>query len=682
MAPHFFPVFLRGLLFLACLAFAPWLAAQDGPPKEFSAADEIQKRLAAAHAEFQALPSDADPALRDRLQLLEFACQYHLAAIETTTKAKAARDEAAKATTAWRGYSQPPPYSVILLDEVRESLARLAKTRKAAETQHRIFASDLENARNQLVEHQQAERRLLDATSTGTPEDRLAAQRALQAEQVASRIADEQVARLTLRLEAQQAELDMVLSQIQLAELQLKAIEGRVIFPKADFETVLKRIADERTEALNLLKSAAPSANHPNPLLPWKIEFLNLEKSFWESRFASFNTKDPSVQKQSLATLGDLKKRAEDWVAIARIRLEGGTTAAEQIDRDQLRDSLQRVETAERLIASAIDDLKGDRRGTPVLDRIASALISFWNMELYLAEETDIIDSKKVPIYRAVTIGKLLRLAFILTVGWLILRFVSRRLNTLLARSSKLPASAAGIFGKSSFVLGLALLVLYGMNTVHIPLTVFAFLGGALAIGVGFGTQTLLKNFISGIILIFERPFKVGDSVEIEGVAGNIRSIGIRASIIRHGNGIDTLIPNSTLLENKVTNWNLSDSLLRHSITVGVDYGSPTREVSHALLAIADAHGLILKQPAPEVRFEDFGDKALVFRLLFWFDTAKTNRDTLASDLRYMIDKSFAEAGIVIAFPQREVLFDPSAPLHVELAHKPDVPSNGGLSNR
>jgi small-conductance mechanosensitive channel len=101
-------------------------------------------------------------------------------------------------------------------------------------------------------------------------------------------------------------------------------------------------------------------------------------------------------------------------------------------------------------------------------------------------------------------------------------------------------------------------------------------------------------------------------------------------------------------LENQVTNWTLSDTLLRHSLTVGVDYSSPTREVSHALLAVAHDHGLVLKDPAPEVRFEDFGNKALVFRLLFWFDTRKTSPETLASDLRYMIGNSFSEAGITI----------------------------------
>lgn len=205
----------------------------------------------------------------------------------------------------------------------------------------------------------------------------------------------------------------------------------------------------------------------------------------------------------------------------------------------------------------------------------------------------------------------------------------------------------------------------------RIPLTALAFLGGALAIGVGFGTQTILKNFISGLILIFERPLRIGDYVEADGVAGTIRSIGMRASVIQHGNGIDTVIPNSNLLENKVTNWTLSDSLLRHSVKVGVEYGSPTREVAKTLLAVASEHGLVLDHPAPEVRFENFGEKSLDFSLLFWFDNRRTSRDELASDLRFMIEKAFAESDIHIASPQNDVRFDRETPLRVEVARPP-----------
>jgi small-conductance mechanosensitive channel len=214
----------------------------------------------------------------------------------------------------------------------------------------------------------------------------------------------------------------------------------------------------------------------------------------------------------------------------------------------------------------------------------------------------------------------------------------------------------------------LALLIIYGLNRVHIPFTAFAFLGGTLAIGIGFGAQNLLKNFISGVILSLERPFKVGDLIEVGDIIGNILRIGLRATVIRHFDGTDTLVPNSTLLENRVSNWTLSDSAMRGRVEVGVAYGSSKREVTRLLLTVAEEHGLVLKHPEPTVQFDAFGDNALQFSLLYWFDAMRTRRDPLASDLRFMIDRAFAKAGIVIAFPQRDIHIDEREPLRIEVS--------------
>ena len=248
------------------------------------------------------------------------------------------------------------------------------------------------------------------------------------------------------------------------------------------------------------------------------------------------------------------------------------------------------------------------------------------------------------------------------------MRFLARRLRLHLLDRRGFSVARADSTRRWVLGIGLGLLVIYALNRVHIPFTAFAFLGGTLAIGIGFGAQTVVKNFISGLILKFERPFKVGDLVEVDTVMGRIRRIGMRASVIQHLDGIDTLVPNSFLLENRVSNWTYGSNLTRGSIMVGVAYGSPTREVAQLLVKVAEEHGLVLDHPKPEVRFNDFGDSALVFELLFWFDAAKTQRPTLASDLRFMIDKAFAEAGIVIAFPQQDIHFDDSRPLRVELS--------------
>lgn len=668
MVPVSLPAFLRGSLLAACLALTPWLAAQDALLNDFSKRPEIEKRLAAVRSEISALPTDADAALRERLQQLEALCQFHLSAIAVAAKAQSERENAAQLATAWREFPQPPPYSISLLDEVRETLATLAISQRAGEAQLRIFAAEIEVSRDKLQGYQQAERKFTETAATATtPDDRLTAERSVTIERVASRIAAEAIARVAIRHEAQQAELSMIRSKSELAGRQLKALEGKTVFPQSDLDTIHQRIASERAEASNALVTSSQQLQPPNPLLAWKIEFLDLEKNFWDIRFGALTKKDSGTRKAALASLAEFKSRVDDWTEIAQLRLAGGSAGATEIDPAQLRQGLLRVSQMQRRIGFTIADLKGGHLQTPVLDSFISGARSLMDAELYLAEETDIINDRKISTYRAVTPAKLARLAFILTVGWLLLRFLSHRVRRIVASKANIPPATAELASKCAFTIGLALLVVYGLNTVRIPFTVFAFLGGALAIGIGFGTQTLLKNFISGIILIFERPFKVGDAVEIQGVTGNIRSIGMRASIIKHGNGIDTLIPNSNLLENKVTNWNLTDSLLRHSITIGVDHSTSTREVSRALLAVADEHGLVLKDPKPEVRFEDFGDKALVFRLLFWFDATKTNRDTLASDLRFMIDKAFQEAEIIIASPQRDIQSDSRSTLRSEL---------------
>jgi small-conductance mechanosensitive channel len=656
---HLIAQLAASLLFVTAGA----LRGQDSLSGDFSKPAEITKRLEEARADLARLPADADPDLRERLEQLAAVCQFHLASLDVLAKARAERDKATEANRSWTGLSEPPPHSILRLDEARETLATLDNSRRAGEAQLRIFTSSAERVRDRLDAHQQAERRALEeAESAATPEDRAAAERAVETERVASRIAAEEIGRHKIRVDAQQAELELIASRTDLVRLRLGALQGKTTFTRQDLDVILARIARERADAIAALTAAGKTRQVPDPLLAWRSEFLDLEREFWETRFAA--TTDGADRKDAIASLRQFQSRVDDWSEIARLRLESGGSGAAEIDTTRLRDATAQVGVMQRRIGFALADLEAGHFQLPLLDTIAGRLRALWDAELYLAEETEVIDGKKLTTYRAITLGKLVRLAVILTVGWLLLRFLSRRLKALLARKPRIGPDTAELAGKWIFGIGLALLVIYGLNTVRIPFTIFAFLGGALAIGLGFGTQTMLKNFISGVILIFERPFKVGDQVEVDGVTGKIRSIGLRASVIDHGNGIDTLIPNSNLLENEVTNWTFTNSLLRHSVVIAVDHGSPTREVAHCLLAVAEEHGLVLDSPQPEVRFEEMSDKALVFRLIYWFDLKRVSRDALSSDLRFMISKSLAEAGITLAGVN---------PLRVELS--PAAPS-------
>ncbi len=194
-----------------------------------------------------------------------------------------------------------------------------------------------------------------------------------------------------------------------------------------------------------------------------------------------------------------------------------------------------------------------------------------------------------------------------------------------------------------------------------------------MAIGIGFGSQNLMNNFISGLILLIERPIKMGDIVEMDGTAGIVEQIGGRSTQIRTFSNIHMIVPNSAFLEKSVTNWTLSDNMVRSSIRVGVDYGSSTRKVVDLLKSAAEAHGKILKNPEPIVLFSDFGSDALVFDLYFWLriQTALERR-VVESDLRFMVEGSFTEAGISMAFPQREMHLNAQDPIPVRILS--DIP--------
>ena len=216
--------------------------------------------------------------------------------------------------------------------------------------------------------------------------------------------------------------------------------------------------------------------------------------------------------------------------------------------------------------------------------------------------------------------------------------------------------------------LGLVALLMVTLNLARIPLTMFAFAGGALAIGIGFGTQTLIKNLISGLLQLVERNIRVGDIIEVEGVTGKVTAVDVRSSTVRAGNGVESMIPNSMLLEQKVTNWTLTDAKLQRVVKVGIAYGSPVRDVARILVECAERNDAVLKQPAPEVMFEDFGDSALMFGLYFWIElTPTTNAARVMSDSRFGIEERLAEAGIGIAAAKTDIHLNAARPLKVEV---------------
>ena len=161
---------------------------------------------------------------------------------------------------------------------------------------------------------------------------------------------------------------------------------------------------------------------------------------------------------------------------------------------------------------------------------------------------------------------------------------------------------------------------------------------------------------ISGVILLLERPLRVGDIVEVGNVRGTVTHINVRSSTVRTSDGIEILVPNSTFIENNVTNWTYSNRRVRRSVEVGTEYSAPPRKVEEILLAVAHKHPGVLDYPEPCVLLDNFGADAINFTLRYWIDyTESTDSSKIASDLRFMIADDLAAAGIDIPLPQRVV---------------------------
>ena len=195
--------------------------------------------------------------------------------------------------------------------------------------------------------------------------------------------------------------------------------------------------------------------------------------------------------------------------------------------------------------------------------------------------------------------------------------------------------------------------IILSLHILGVKTTSIAIAFGALGIGLGFGLQTIFNNFISGIILLFERPIQVGDVIELDGTWGTITKINVRSTVVQTFDNASLIIPNAEFISNKLTNWSFKDLRVRRTVTVGVAYGSDVKLVQQALSEAAENNTRVYKRPKHDVLFTDFGDSALIFKLRIWthVDTCLTAE----TELRYEIDRLFRERNIEIAFPQLDV---------------------------
>lgn len=274
---------------------------------------------------------------------------------------------------------------------------------------------------------------------------------------------------------------------------------------------------------------------------------------------------------------------------------------------------------------------------------------------------------------RNLTVALILKLLllFILVLGaeYVLRRFLMKRVLKRTAFDASLQYAIARISGYLFILLGFYI----ALTAVGLNLSSLAVVAGAVGIGIGFGLQNIIHNFVSGIIILAERPIAMGDRIEVAGVAGTVTKIRLRSTEIITNDNISIIVPNSDFVTNPVTNWSHGDTRVQIRVPVGVAYGTEVERLKTALLEVAAENVNVLKTPEPKVFFEAFGDSALLFELGVWTSTMTHSPRRFRSELNFAIERKLRENKIEIPFPQRD-LHIKSGSFALQNSPPPDAP--------
>ena len=307
------------------------------------------------------------------------------------------------------------------------------------------------------------------------------------------------------------------------------------------------------------------------------------------------------------------------------------------------------------------------------MDRLSATL---WE------EVPDIWDSVLFKIDKnPITLGQLIIGIGLLVLGYFVLRKLFHHLEKLMVQRMEMQESVGHAISTFLLYFAMAMLCLFTMRLLNIPITLFTVIGGALAVGIGLGSQNIVNNFISGLIVIVEQPIRLGDIIDVDNITGEVERIGARATTIKSIDNTNIVVPNSSFLEKNILNWTLSDQVVRRTVDVGVIYGSPPRVVEKLLLQAVSEHKMVLSKPKSLVFFKEFGNHSLNFSISFWIQVNHIiDLKRIPSDIRYRINDLFKQNDIIIAFPQQDLHF--RTPLQVEMKNPPSVGSGSSVSDK
>ena len=288
------------------------------------------------------------------------------------------------------------------------------------------------------------------------------------------------------------------------------------------------------------------------------------------------------------------------------------------------------------------------------LQTIKQFCVKVWNTELF----------------SSVTIGSILLLLILFASVIIIERIVQKQLiRRFLSRTKLQPSLQFGL----SRIIGYTLIAVgfyVAFQLVGVDLSSLAIIAASLGVGVGFGLQNIINNFVSGIIILAERPISIGDRIEVAGVAGRVTKIQLRSTTVVTNDNITMIVPNADFISNTVTNWSHGDPKVRIRVPVGVAYGSDLKLLQRLLLEAAAEHPKALRDPSPVVLFTEFGDSSLNFELGVWTQEMTATPIHFTSEMNFIIDQKLRENDIEIPFPQRDLHVRSGLPAAAEASNE------------
>jgi len=663
----------------------------------------------------------------DTLKEILDAAKRHLLALNKQGDLIKEKEDLQQSVTTGTAYELPekPPFNLKVYDDYYQHLIESRSDLQNINMARTLAGKSLERTENRVDEAGRQKRNLRDELNDEkNPDNALQIKWELSLAELEEELALNLLALQKTTLHNLDLEIDIAKIKVETAKQIVDRIRTQLHYDEADYEKQLDSIEQKKTELQTTiqtlirkqresdrvfvaLQQRTDNAGEEDPLAKEKLAAAELWRRTYQRKLEQYENmiRLLNIQKQLWKQRYELIRTDVDDSTIAEWEHESGpqyddlqrTIALEQNRQLNLQQDIGKIE--DRLLENSLDDkmktaLVGQRQALRSLmessaahlvllssvsqmqqrfldemdmklkqfslaetfDRVADKIAWFWKLEIVVVDD------------QGITVGKVVSALLLIIIGFIVARYLIMGLHTRLIRRMRMSLSAAAITEKLLFYFALLIVFLFALRILRVPLTAFTFLGGAVAIGVGFGAQKLINNFISGFILMAEQPIKVGDLVQMENTLGKIDEIGVRSTRVRTYANINILVPNSYFLENNIINWTHSDNIVRGQVTVGVIYGSPVREVEKLLLRAAGDHREVLTTPDPYVYFNDFGDNALIFDVYFWLTVERLDdRRRIESEIRYSIDELFREAGLVIAFPQRDVHLDTIRPLQVQL---------------